>query len=131
MNRQHELTEAEESPRRAPEAPAPTRAERLAWYRERDGDERDLYRRYVRAKYRMPQWNDAELARFHRYRRSVSRERAAQLVLVRRYAVKGLGAAAVAALVAGLVYAAFRWWRHRTAQRALPAATKKRIEARP
>jgi hypothetical protein len=106
-------------------APAPKPAELLTWYRERDGDERDLHRRYVRAKYGMGRWSDADLARFHRYRRSVSRERAAQLVIARRYAIRGLSALALAALVAGLVYAAIRWWKHRAAPPALPKKTPK------
>lgn len=106
-------------------APAARPAELLAWYRERDGDERDLHRRYVRAKYRMERWSDADLARFHRYRRSVSRERAAQLVIARRYAVQGLTVAAIAALVAGLIYAAFRWWKLRATTPTLRRATPK------
>lgn len=103
--------------------------ERLTWYRERDRDPEDLHRRYVRAKYHLGQWSDADLARYHRYRRSLSRERAAQLVLARRYALRGLGAAAVAALVAGLLYAAFRWWKRHQAPAALPAPRANRKSA--
>lgn len=109
--------------RRGPSRPRRTAAEPrelLAWYRERDGDEQDLHRRYVRAKYQMDRWSDADLSRFHRYRRSVSREQAAQLVIARRYAIRGLTAAALAAVVGGLVYAAFQWWRRRSVPAALP-----------
>ena len=124
MSPDRRMVRAGTAPREA-RAPAASPAERLAWYRERDGDERDLHRRYVRAKYRLEQWSDADLARFHRYRRSVSRERAAQLVIARRYALRGLSGLAVAALVAGLLYAAFRWWKHRTTPPALPRVTPK------
>lgn len=109
---------------REPTRPA-TREQLLGWYRERDRDAADLHRRYVRAKYEMGAWSDADLARFHRYRRSVSRERAAQLVIARRYAVRGLAAAALAALVAGLIYAALRWWRQSPTKRARPTLTPK------
>lgn len=112
-----------ESTRPAPREgarPAATREQLLGWYRERDGDAADLHRRYVRAKYGVGQWSDADLARFHRYRRSVSRERAAQLVIVRRYALRGLTAAAVAALVGGLLYAAFRWWKQAATKHTRP-----------
>ncbi len=127
------LSHGREPTRRGP-APLATTEERLAWYRERDNDAADLHRRYVRAKFQMNGWSDADLARFHRYRRDVSREHAARLVLARRFALRGLTAAAAAALVAGLIYAAFRWWKWQQVQRALPAArattTVKRGEAK-
>lgn len=100
--------------------------ERLAWYRERDRDPEDLHRRYVRAKFRLREWGEADLRRFHRYRRSVSRERAAQLVIARRYALAGLTALALAGLVAGLIYAAYRWWKRQATGRQLPPAKKPR-----
>lgn len=90
--------------------PAARQAQLLAWYRERDHDAENLHRRYVRAKFGMGEWSDADIARYHQYRRSVSREQAAMLVITRRYLMRGLSAAALAALVAGLIYAAYLWW---------------------
>jgi hypothetical protein len=106
----------------------PTSKELLAWYRERDGDAGDLHRRYVRAKYGMRQWSDADLSRYHQYRRSVSRERAAQLVIARGYAIRGLTVAALAAAIGGLLYAAAEWWRRKAAKPALPAAPKSKTK---
>ena len=100
---------------------SPTSKELLTWYRERDRDAGDLHRRYVRAKFAMRAWSDADLARYHRYRRSVSRERAAQLVIARRYAVRGLTVGALAAAIAGLIYAAIEWWKRKAKQAAKPA----------
>lgn len=106
--------------------------ERLAWYRERDRDAADLHRRYVRAKFRLHAWSEADLRRFHRYRRSVSREHAARLVIARHYAIVGLTAVAIAGLVAGLLYAAYRWWKGRVRTRTLPSAkAPKMAEGRP
>lgn len=115
---------------RARTAPISTQ-ERLAWYRERDRDPADLHRRYVRAKFRLREWSEADLRRFHRYRRSLSREQAARLVLARRFALAGLTALALAGLVAGLIYAAARWWKRRVAPpKALPPKGDKSAAAR-
>ncbi len=95
---------------RAALTPAARQAQLLAWYRERDHDAENLHRRYVRAKFGMGEWSDADLARYHQYRRSVSREQAALLVITRRYLMRGLTATALAALIAGLIYAAYVWW---------------------
>ncbi|MBK8255715.1 MAG: hypothetical protein IPK82_23995 [Polyangiaceae bacterium] len=66
----------------------PTPEDRLAWYRERDKNPADLHRRYVRAKYQIGGWSDQDVARFHRYRRSLSRENAARLVIARRVTLR-------------------------------------------
>ncbi|MEZ4298424.1 MAG: hypothetical protein R3B70_25965 [Polyangiaceae bacterium] len=124
MNREHALTRSEGRPQAVGPRVA-SRDQLLSWYRERDRDEMDLHRRYVRAKYRMVQWSDADLARFHRYRRSLPRERAAQLVIARRYALRGLTVVALAALMTGLLYAAYQWWSRRSTVRVLPAGTRK------
>lgn len=101
---------AEPSNRRTALSPASQEGQLLQWYRERDHDTENLHRRYVRAKYGMGEWSDSDLARYHHYRRSVSREQAAMLVITRRYLMRGLSATALAALIAGLIYAAYVWW---------------------
>lgn len=101
---------AEPQNRRTALRPASRDRQLLQWYRERDHDTENLHRRYVRSKYGMGEWSDADLARYHHYRRSISREQAAMLVITRRYLMRGLSATALAALVAGLIYAAYLWW---------------------